>query len=184
MEIKIGTKQILKFLYILSWIIFIGVCIEAGGFIFNTFYAMVLNPMGAENYWNGLDLSSLYNFDKGYFLVITFYMIIVAVLRALIFYLFIRLLHGKKLDLSHPFTIEFRNFISLVAYIALMIGLFSKMGMQYSAWLSTKGVTMPDLEYLRLGGPDVWFFMGVILLVISQIFKRGIEMQNDNELTI
>ena len=184
MEIKIGTKQILKFLYILSWIIFIGVCIEAGAFIFNTFYTMVLNPIGAENFYNGLDLSSLYNYDQGYFLVITFYMIIVSVLRALIFYLFIRLLHGNKLDLSHPFTNEFRNFISLVAYIALGIGLFCKMGMQYSAWLSTKGVIMPDLEYLRLGGFDVWFFMGVILLVISQIFKRGIEMQNDNDLTI
>ena len=31
MEIRITTKQILLFLNILSWIIFVGVCIEAGG---------------------------------------------------------------------------------------------------------------------------------------------------------
>ena len=37
MEIKISTKQILKILYVISWIIFVGVCIDAGGFISNTF---------------------------------------------------------------------------------------------------------------------------------------------------
>lgn len=38
---------------------------------------------------------------------------------------------------------------------------------------------MPDLHYLRLGGADVWLFMGITLLVIAQIFKKGIEIQND-----
>src|SRR5690606_34976091 len=183
MEIKIGTKQILKFLYFLSWIIFIGICVEAGGFIFNTIYAMV-KPTVAENFWNGLDLSSLYNFDKGYFLTITSIMIIVSVLRALLFYLIVKILHDNKVNLAHPFTNAFRHFISLIAYLALGIGLFSFWGMKYSEWLQNQGVTMPDIEYLRWGGTDVWFFMGVILLVIAQIFKRGIEIQNDNDLTI
>lgn len=184
MEIKIGTKQMLKLLYVLSWIIFIGVCIEAGGFIFNTFYALVLNPIGAENFWNGLDLSSLYNFDTGYFLVITFLMIIVAVLRGLLFYLIVKIMHDNKLNMAQPFTKEFQHFISLVAYLALGIGMFSFWGSNYSEWLVNQGITMPDIQYLRLGGADVWLFMGVTLLVIAQIFKKGIGIQNDNELTI
>jgi len=43
---------------------------------------------------------------------------------------------------------------------------------------------MPDVQYLRLGGADVWLFMGVTLFVIAQIFKRGIEIQTENELTV
>jgi hypothetical protein len=43
---------------------------------------------------------------------------------------------------------------------------------------------MPDVQDLRLGGADVWLFMSVTLFVIGQIFKRGVEMQAENELTI
>ena len=37
---------------------------------------------------------------------------------------------------------------------------------------------MPDIEQLRICGADVWLFMGVILLVIAQIFKIEIEIQS------
>lgn len=43
---------------------------------------------------------------------------------------------------------------------------------------------MPDIQSLNLDGSDVWLFMGLILLVIAQIFKKGIEIQTENELTI
>jgi hypothetical protein len=43
---------------------------------------------------------------------------------------------------------------------------------------------MPDTQRLRLGGSDVWIFMSVILFVIAQIFRRGIEIQSENELTV
>lgn len=64
---KITTQEILKVLYIFSWIIFVGVCIEAGGFIFNTFFTLVVNPVDAKHFWEGLDLSSLYQHDPGFF---------------------------------------------------------------------------------------------------------------------
>ena len=66
MEIKISTEQMLKILYVVSLIIFIGVCIEAGGFIFNAFFTLVLNP----DYASYFDLSTLYEYDPGYFFVI------------------------------------------------------------------------------------------------------------------
>ena len=66
---EISTKQILKILYVLSWIIFVGVCVEAGGFIFNTFYTLVINNVDAKHFWLGIDLSSLYRYDPGYFFV-------------------------------------------------------------------------------------------------------------------
>ncbi len=181
---KISTKQILKILYVLSWIIFVGVCVEAGGFIFNSFFTLVLNPVGAKHFWQEVDLSSLYYYDPGYFFVETFLMSIVAIMRAWIFYLIIKILHDKKIDMSQPFNKEVGRFIFRISYLALLIGLFSWWGVKYAEWFVKQGVKMPDVQYLRLGGADVWLFMSVILFVTAQIFKRGIEIQSENELTV
>jgi len=184
MEIKITTTQILKILYFLSWIIFIGVCIEAGGYIFNAFFTLMLNPAGASKFWQEVDLSGLYNFDRGYFTTVTLLMIIVAVLKAVMFYLIVKILHDKKLNLAQPFNREVGRFISLLAYLSFGIGLFSWWGVKHAAWIAKQGVTMPGIQQLNFGGADVWIFMGVILFVISRIFKRGIEIQEENDLTV
>ena len=181
---KITTKLTLQILYVLSWIIFVGTCIEAGGFIFNTFFTLAINPIDAKHYWEGLDLSNLYNYDHGYFFAETFHMIMVAVMRAWLFYLIIRILADKKLDLSQPFSSKVGRFLFNISYIALMIGILSWWGVKNTEWLVSKGVKLPDIQYLRLGGADVWLFMGVTLYVIAQIFKRGIEIQTENELTV
>jgi hypothetical protein len=184
MEIKITAAQMLKMLYILSWILFIGICIEAGGFIFNAFYTLVVNPAGASKFWMEIDFSGLYEFDRGHFFAETTLMCIVAVMRALIFYLVVKILHDKKLDLFKPFNKEVVESISRVSYLAIGIGFFSYWAVNYAAWLTSLGVTMPDAQSMRIAGADVWLFMGITLLVIAQIFKRGIELQTENELTI
>ena len=180
----ISTKQILKVLLILSWIIFIGVCIEAGGCIFSAFYTLLINSINAAHFWVGNDLSGLYKYDPGHFFAETLLISIAAVLKACMFYLIIKILHDKKLDMSQPFSDEVRRFIFKISCLAFGIGLFTGWGVNYTEWLVKKGVNMPDTQHLRLGGADVWLFMGVILFVIAQIFKRGIEIQTENELTV
>lgn len=86
--------------------------------------------------------------------------------------------------MSQPFSLELKNFIAALCYLSLGIGLFSSAGIHYSEWLISQGVSMPSAEKMRLGGADVWLFMGVVLFVIAQIFKRGIEIQTENELTV
>ena len=185
MEIKITTNQILKVLQILSWLIFIGLCIEAGGIAVNTIITLFINPLGVENFWKGADyLSPLYKFDHGHFFVITLTMIIVAVLKAIMFYLIVKLFTDKKLNISQPFSIGLRRFILNLSYLALGIGLFYHSGFKYSEWLTKQGFKSADLQSLDISGADVWLFMAVILFVIVQIVKRGIEIQNENDLTI
>jgi hypothetical protein len=184
MEIRISTKQVLQLLLLLSWIVFIGLCIQSGGFIFNTFFTLVINPIGAHNYWENADLSGLYAHDPGYFLVETVLMIIVSIMKALLFYLIVKILHDKKLNMAQPFNAAMGRFLFNSAYLALGIGLFSSWGSNYAAWFVSQGVKMPDIQQLHLSGADVWLFMSIILLVIAQIFKRGIEIQSENELTI
>lgn len=185
MEIKITTNQLLKVLQILSWIIFIGLCIEAGGIVVNTIITLFINPHGVENFWEGTAyLSSLYTFDHGHFFVITFTMSIVAVLKAIMFYDIVKLFVDKKLNISQPFSIGLRRFMLRMSSLALSIGLFSYVGFTYSNWLTRQGLQAADLQSMHIAGADVWLFMAVILFVIVQIVKKGIEIQNENDLTI
>jgi len=183
MELKITTQQLLKVLTIVSWIIFIGLCVEAGGVIFNTIFALFINPDNAKNFW-GIDLANLYSYDMGHFLVVTLYMAIISVMKALMFYLIVKVSQEKNIDLMQPFNKKLVRLISNVAYLTIGIGIFSNMGVKYSEWLITKGIEMPTIDSLNLDGADVWLFMGVTLLVIAQIFKRGIEIQDEHELTV
>jgi len=83
-----------------------------------------------------------------------------------------------------PFNPEVERFILNISRVSLLIGLVSWIGATYTFWLVKQGVAMPDLQHLRLAGADVWLFMGVTLFVIGQIFKRGTEIQAENDLTI
>lgn len=181
---KTGTKQILKVLYILSWIIFVGVCIEAGGSIFSAFYTLVINSINARTFWAENDLSGLYTYGRGHFFTETLLISIASVLKACMFYLIIKILQARKLNLSQPFNTEVRTFIIKIACLAFGIGIITYAGAAYTDWLVNQGVKMPDTQDLRLGGADVWLFMSVILFVIAQMFKRGIEIQSENELTV
>ena len=180
---EITTKRTLNVLLILSWVIFVGVCIEAGGFIVNAFFALV-NPDVVKHLWHEADLSALFQYNTGYFFAEMLLMSVVAVLKAWLFYLIIKILHDKNFNLAQPFNREVRRFIFNIACITFMIGLFSWWGVKYTGWLVKQGVAMPDVQDLRLGGADVWLFMSVVLFVIGQIFKRGVEIQAENELTI
>jgi hypothetical protein len=184
MEIRITTKQILIVLYIIAWLAFVGLSIDAGGFIVNTVIDMWFKPAAAAHFWRQADMSALYAYDRGHFLSVATLVCIAAVLKAILFYLIIKMIHDKKLDLSKPFNEGLRRFIVIAAYLAIGISFFAAWGAREIARFVKLGVKMPSLETLLLGGADVWLFMGVILFIIAQIFKRGIEIQSENDLTV
>ena len=178
------TDYFFKALNVLSWIIFIGVCIEAGAFIVNTIIILTQGPEITAKMWNEVDLSALYRANQTHFITVSSHMIIVALLRALMFYLIVKMFHDKSFNLAQPFNEAVRRFISRIAYLALGIGFFSLWAARYTENLVAEGIQIPDLHQLRLGSADVWLFMGVILLVVAQIFKKGIEIQTENDLTV
>lgn len=178
------TDFAFKALNVISWILFIGICIEAGSFIFGMISTLVLRPAGTEHLWIQADLRNLYNYNVSHFVTLNMLMIVAASLKALMFYFIVDMLYDKKLNLSKPFNELTGKFISRLAYLALAIGLFSYQGAKFASNLLGQGVKIPDVQHLRLAGADVWIFMGVTLLVIAQLFKRGIEMQRENDLTI
>jgi hypothetical protein len=68
----------------------------------------------------------------------------------------------------------------------LGIGLFSWWGNNFSKWLKRNGQTVltQTFENIKFEGADVWLFMAIILLIFGMIFKKGIELQSENDFTV
>ncbi len=183
MEIRIGSKHIVAFLKILSWIIFICLCVEAGGILFNGAY-VIYKPTVATYFWNGTDFSALIARDKGQFITQLVLMVIVAVFKALIFYQILKLFYNKKFSIDQPFRGGITTVVFTIAYLCLGAGFFSNWAVRYANWLKSQGIQMPDMHYLNIEGADVWLFMAVVLFVIGQVFKKGTELQTESDLTV
>lgn len=183
MKFELSVRQLLNVLLVLAWIIFVGLSIDAGAFIVNAIFS-IAKPDIVKHLWQQADLSQLFAYDRGYYFVVNLIIAIVLCTKAWLFYQIISTLHNKDLDITQPFSIKVRQLILCLSYAALLIGLFSSYGVKYAAWLSEKGISMPDTHSMRLDGGDVWLLMAVILFIIAQMFKRGIEIQTENDLTI
>ncbi len=112
------------------------------------------------------------------------HMLIVAVLKALLFYSVLKLFTEKRFDLEKPFTIHLQKLLANMAYIALGISFFAALGTRYLKQLKAMKIELPDNETLFMGGADVWLSLGIILLILSLLVKGGIEMKQENELKI
>ncbi|ULT45662.1 hypothetical protein KRR40_21930 [Niabella defluvii] len=59
------TKIFLILLYIAAWIIFVGLCIEAGGFITNAVFVLA-QPQAVPYLWQQVDLRDLLQYGHGF----------------------------------------------------------------------------------------------------------------------
>lgn len=176
-------KIFLILLYVIAWIIFVGLSIEAGSFITNAAFAL-FKPKVVPYLWQQADLSDLLEYGHRFFFTLVMIISIVTVLKAILFYLIIDILHNKKIKLDQPFTGIARRFILRIASLSLLTGLFSVLGVKATAWLTGRGIKMPGLESLHLSGADVWIFMSIALFATAYIFKKGIELQTEQDLTV
>ena len=183
---NIKTDFFLKTLYVIAWIIFVGLCINAGGLIVNSYVTLFINPEASAKFWGGMELYPLYTFNQSHFVTFVSLLIIVSILKSILFYLIINLFHKKKLNLSSPFNETLGKHIFLISYLAFGIGLFSYWGDNFSNWLHSisNGNLSLSIQDIKFEGADVWLFMGVILIIFAMIFKKGIEIQSENDLTV
>ncbi len=167
-------------LYVIVWLIFVGLSIEAGGLIVN-FIVSLYNPEIIQRLYQKLDLTGMFKENKLVFYVTYGFIITIAILKACLFYIVIRLMH--KMDRSKPFSTFVSKQISLVSYFALSIGLIS-----YMAKLLTKNLLHFDFATYNLNqfwvDSEAFIFMGAVVHIIAIIFKKGVELQNENDLTL
>lgn len=171
------TQRILSLMHVVSWIIFLGLCIQAGAMIISFFVSLFVNPAGAQNLYMGLNLGDLYTFSIAHYVAMASSLILLLVLKAFLFYQVIRIF--LQINLANPFSANVAALITRISSSSLSIGLLALLGQEHSKWLLKKGVSIQhswsSAEFL---------FMAGILFIIALIFKRGIELQSENELTI
>ena len=167
-------------LYVIAWIIFIGLCIEAGGLIVNFFFHLY-NPEMIKNLYQKLDLMEIYRNNPSAFYNVYSFILIISILKAVLFYTVIRLMH--KMNLSKPFSAFVEKQISLVSYNALSIGLLCYIANQVVKNLNHRNLVPGNLNQFW-GDSEAFIFMGAVIYIIAQIFKRGVELQEENDLTV
>lgn len=88
--------------------------------------------------------------------------------------------------MSAPFNETLGKYIFKLSYLVFGIGLFTYWGNNLVSWLSINFnvSSTPTIQNIQFVGADVWLFMGVILTIFALIFKKGIALQSENDLTV
>ncbi len=177
---RTSTKQILAFMNIVFWVVFIGLLIKTGAFLFS-FGATLLNPQAAKNFYEGLDLSGLKAYSFRHYINLVSLLVFLSGLKAYMAYLVIMIF--STINFQHPFSAAIASRIANISYVALSTGFLTVVAVGYSKWLVKAGVRSFDV-LRELGGSAEFIFLAGIIFMIAQVFKRGIELQSENELTI
>lgn len=164
----------------MAWLIFVGLSIEAGGLLVNFFFTLY-RPEFVHNLYQKLDLSEMYKASKLVFFGIYSFILIISVLKAYLFYIVIRLMH--KMDLLKPFNTFVARQITQMSYYTLSIGLLSYIASQLSKNLMHQGFVTDGLNKFWADS-QAFILMGAVIYIIATIFKKGVDIQNENDLTV
>ena len=167
-------------LHIVAWAIFVGLCIEAGALIFNLIYS-IYKPEVVQNLYQKLDLSEMYNRSKSAFFGMYSFILFISLLKACLFYVVIELLW--KFNLAKPFNSLVSKQITQISYFTFSIGILSYIARQTAKNLQHHGYAIDNLNEFW-GDSQAFILMAAVIYVIAIIFKKGVEIQNENDLTV
>ena len=171
---------VFKGLHIVAWVIFVGLCIEAGGLIVNFIFS-IYRPEFVQKLYQKLDLSEMYNRSKWAFFGMYSFILVVALLKAYLFYIVAMLMH--KIDLLKPFNSFVSEQITKISYCTFSIGILSYIARQTAKNLQHHDYAIDNLNQFWADS-QAFILMAAVIYVIATIFKKGVEIQNENDLTV
>jgi hypothetical protein len=175
---KTRTERILVVLKVIAYLAMIGFAFNCGSQIISLVVSFY-NPAASKQILGvPQSLSGLQQYNQVYFAIA---MCIIIVLSAMFVYLWILIIQLlSKLNLSSPFTMEVSRKLERIAILLLVIWLFSFTGEDYARWL-TKDMG-EQLSLVKV--ENAYLFTSGIVYIISQIFRHGVELQEENQQTI
>lgn len=174
------TQPGLMLITVVIWSIFIGLCIKAGALLFTSIYS-IFKPIVAQNLFEGLNLYGLRNQEVWYYLGLISFLVAIACLKAYVFYLMIKIF--LTINLTHPFSKKVSDLISEIASIAIQTGILIILTTASLKWLIKRGFDIPSMGAYT-GGAFEYLLLGALIYAIAKVFKRGVEIQSENELTV
>lgn len=171
---------VFKALLVVAWVIFVGLCIEAGGLLVNFFFSLY-KPELLHILFQKLDLTGVYNTNKAVYFCLYGFILAISILKAWLFYIVISLMH--KMDLTKPFSVFVARQILKLSYFTLAIGLLSHIAKQLTNSLMHRGLVVDNVGQFWEDS-QAFILMGAVIYIIAIIFKKGVEIQNENDLTV
>ncbi len=172
------STSVLKIMNVVFWIVFIGLCIKTGAIIISFCVSLFVNEQGASDLYLGLNLSELFAYSEYHYISTVSLLIALYVMKAYIAYLVVKIF--MKFNFYNPFSIEVTSLITRISHFALNAGVLSLIAGGYAKWLiNHQGVSVP----IDWAGEEILFFAGV-LYIVSLVFKKGTELQTENDLTV
>ena len=176
---KTRTEKVLMVLRILALMGGIWYSILCGSQLL-TLVASFINPDWAKRtYEVNLSIFSIRDHSTWFYVYAMCLIIAVSALKAFIWYVVFGLL--SKLKLQTPFSIEVEKKLERIAYLLLGVWIVGSIFWKiYIYYLSqATGIQLPTNNT-----GDEYLFIAGIVYIISQVFKRGIEIQEENQLTV
>jgi hypothetical protein len=171
---------ILNALCVVAWLGFIGLCIETGALLVNYIYSL-FKPEVVQNLYLKLDLSDLHTRNRAHFTRLYIFALAISGLKAYLFYLVIDIF--TKLNLVKPFSEDIARLITRISHQALAIFVLSCVAYLYTQHLMDENYHVAGIERYW-NDREAFLMMAAINYVIAQVFYKGLELQNENDLTV
>lgn len=178
---KASTTTILSVLKVITWVTFIVLCIKAGVLLLTVLLSLTFNPQVAKDLYMGLDLSRLMESSQWRYICLTSLLIFLSGIKAWFFYRITLLF--TTLNLKEPFNAAIHTTLVKISRTALEVGVLALVAREFVRSLGKNGYELPSLHEF-LGGGVEFLFMAGIIYIIAHVFRRGMEIQTENDLTI
>jgi hypothetical protein len=173
---KTRTDFILVIMNILAWVTFFGLLVKAGSILIS-YGVSVSHPVASENLYMGWNLSKVRQYDFWQYTVIVIMNVAILLLDSFIAFLITRAL--SKIKMSNPFTPEVSKILEKISYLILLVWIVAMLYNGHINWLSKQ---LSGFRETKFSGEFI--LMAGVVFVFSQIFKKGVEIQSENELTV
>jgi hypothetical protein len=145
------------------------------------FVISIYNPEIVSRLFEKLDLRELFTYSENAYYGMYSFILGVALLKAYLFYVVIELV--SKLSLSKPFSDYVADKINKISYYTFSVGLISYIGKETAKHLQHRGIELDALNKFWADS-EAFILMGGVIYIIAIIFKKGIDIQNENDLTV
>lgn len=173
----VKTKRILTIMHVLAWVVFVGLMVQSGAIVFGYIYSLI-NPHMAGKLYTGLNLFELRQSDLVQYTIAMFFLALTPGLKAYIAFAVIKTL--SNVNLQNPFTMATVNKLESISYDLVVIwGVRILQNVHREVWLKDLQVDIGTTGY----SGETLFIAGLVF-VISQVFKRGVELQSESDLTV
>lgn len=170
------TAMVLSVMPFIVWLTCFGFVIK-GGSILISYFVSYNHQVAAKNLYMGLNLYELRQYSFLYYSISVSFLVAIPAMKAWVCFLVAKTL--SKFNLNNPFTMEVAIKLEQISYVALFTWVVTMLSNTYTSWLmKTTGKMYGNM----LSGEFI--FMAGLVFVIAQVFKRGVEIQTENELTV